>query len=89
MEKLLALPPGVQGARLYMDMRFMEEPKDTVFFYAETDGKMTPVRSAEITFRLKHFTGNRPGLFLMAEKTPGGTAVFADFVFHGIPINQS
>ena len=81
-ERLLALPEGVTDARLYMDMRFADGPEDTVYFRAEAGGKETPVRSAGMTFSLRHFTGNRPGLFLMAQKTPGGTAAFTAFSFH-------
>ena len=81
-ERLLTLPVGVTDARLFMDMHFMDEPEDTVFFRAEAGGAETPVRRAGMSFSLKHFTGNRPGLFLMAQKTPGGRAVFTDFAFH-------
>ena len=81
-ERLLALPAGVTCAALHMDMRFWDEPEDTVYFRAEAGGKETPVRSAPMHFSLKHFTGNRPGLFLTAEKAAGGTAVFTGFAFH-------
>lgn len=80
-ERLLTLPEGVTEASLYMDMHFSDRPEDTVKFYGEAGGKTTAPRSAKMTFDLKHFTGNRPGLFLMAEKDTGGTAAFTDFTF--------
>lgn len=82
-EPLLTLPEGVTQAKLTLQMTFSVRPEDTVRLYAEAGGKTTAVRSAGISFSLKHFTGNRPGLFLMAEKAPGGTAVFTDFEFSG------
>ena len=81
-ERLLALPGNVTSARLRMDMQFWGEPADTVSFRGEAGGAETPVRSAEMAFSLRHFTGNRPGLFLTAEKEIGGSAVFTDFSFH-------
>ena len=80
-ERLMRLPEGVSGARFFMDMCFMEEPQDTVSFRGEAGGRTTPLRSADMRFSLKHFTGNRPGLFLMAGREPGGQAVFRDFLF--------
>ena len=50
-------------------------------FRAEAGAVSTPVRAAPIFFSLKHFTGNRPGLFLTATKAPGGRAVYTGFTF--------
>ncbi|MBO4836092.1 MAG: family 43 glycosylhydrolase [Clostridia bacterium] len=80
-EKLMVLPAGKTCARLSMDMHFTDGPQDTVYFRAAAGEAKTPVRSAGMTFSLKHFTGNRPGLFLTAEKAAGGIAVFTGFTF--------
>ena len=77
----MVLPAGKTCARLSMDMHFTDGPQDTVYFRAAAGEAKTPVRSAGMTFSLKHFTGNRPGLFLTAEKAAGGIAVFTGFTF--------
>ena len=79
-ETLMTLPRGTDRARLFMEMRF-GETEDAVSFRAEAGAVSTPVRAAPIFFSLKHFTGNRPGLFLTASKAPGGRAVFTGFTF--------
>jgi beta-xylosidase len=35
----------------------------------------------KLRFRLDHFTGCRFGLFMMSEKTDGGSAAFSDFIY--------
>ncbi len=81
-EVLLTLPAGVTEAVLHMDMRFNADPEDTVYCCAQANGQTTETRQMPMTFSLKHFTGNRPGLFLMAEQDTGGKAVFTDFIFN-------
>ena len=45
------------------------------------DEKMKMGSGHKLRFRLDHFTGCRFGLFVMSEKTPGGSASFSDFIY--------
>lgn len=67
------------AAKLRAEFDFRD---DTVRFFYEDHGWRPMGDAHRLYYRLDHFMGVRAGLFCYSTKQTGGSAVFADFVYH-------
>lgn len=75
------IPWRESRATVRVSMDFRELRDQAAFFYRGEDGWIPLGGMHQMKYLLKHFTGNRFGLFALAQETGGGTAVFERFVY--------
>jgi beta-xylosidase len=78
--EMARIPVSSPLVRLKVELDF-RDMRDTASFFVGQDGWRQLGPPHRLFFKLDHFTGCRIGLFVFSTRTPGGQAVFREFLY--------